>query len=468
MSAGADSITGWRHHWEVLKESWASETERRTNLVQWKESDFLPAALEVVETPPNPLGRTILWVIMAFALLALLWSIVAKLDVVAIAPGKVITSGRNKLVQAADAGTVREIHVRDGERVKKGQALVTLDPTNAGAEEAQAAASLQAAEIDMARSNALLAALRGERWTFVAPAGTPEALAATQRLLIETRLAELNAKVATLREQASEAKAVEGGARAEAARLSDTLPFLTERVEKRRQLAEKGFSSRLNQLELEQQKVDHERQIAVQRQNMARARANMAGVSQQMAMARAEAVREVLADLAKAEADARLAREELTKASQRQRHQVVRSPADGLVQQLAIYSEGAVLKAADPILVVVPDSGELIVEAQVLNRDAGFVDVGQPVTVKLEAFPFTRYGTLEGKLAWISRDAIQDEKLGPVYAARVTVQPPPRGSMIEVTPGLAASAEIRTDTRRVIDYLLSPLERAVTEAGRER
>ncbi len=468
MSAAADTTTGWRHHWEVLKESWAAETARRANLVQWKEADFLPAALEVVETPPNPLGRIILWAIMVFALLALVWSIVAKLDVVATAPGKVITSGRNKLVQAADAGTVREIHVRDGERVKKGQALVTLDPTNAGADQAQAAANLQAAEIDMARSNALLAALRGESWSFTPPEGTPEPLAATQRLLIRTRLTELEAKIATLHEQASEARAIEAGARAETARLSDTLPLLTERVEKRRQLAEKGFSSRLGQLELEQQKIDHERQIVVQRQNMARARANMAGVNQQIAMARAEAVREVLADLAKAEADARLAREELTKATQRQSQQVLRSPVDGVVQQLAITSEGAVLKAADPILVVVPDSGELIVEAQVLNRDAGFVEAGQPVTVKLEAFPFTRYGTLEGRLAWISRDAIQDEKLGPVYAARVTVQPPPKGSAIEVTPGLAASAEIRTDERRVIDYLLSPLERAVSEAGRER
>lgn len=117
---------------------------------------------------------------------------------------------------------------------------------------------------------------------------------------------------------------------------------------------------------------------------------------------------------------------------------------------------------------VVPDNGELVVEAQVVNRDAGFVKVGQSVAVKLEAFPFTRYGTLEGKLAWISRDAIQDEKLGLVYSARVIVTPPPRGSAIDVSPGLAATAEIRTDTRRVIDYLLSPLERRVSEAGRER
>jgi hemolysin D len=468
MTEAVAATTGWRHHLAVLRESWSLENLRREDRINWRETDFLPAALEVVETPPNPLGRIILWTIMAMVLFGLVWSFIAKLDVVAIAPGKVITSGRNKLVQAADVGVVRTIHVRDGERVKKGQPLVTLDPTTTGADQAQAQAKLQSARIDMARSKALIAALQGKPWAFAPPEGVPDYIVATQRLLIETRLTELNAKVATLREQAAEARAMEGGAKAEVSRLSDTLPYLTERVEKRRQLAEKGFSSRLGQLELEQQMVDHERQIAVQRQNAARARANLAGVGEQMAMARAEAVREVLADLAKAEADARQAEEELTKADRRQSQQVVRSPADGLVQQLAVYSEGAVLKAADPILVVVPDRGELIVEAQVLNRDAGFVEVGQPVTVKLEAFPFTRYGTLDGKLAWISRDAIQDEKLGPVYSARVTVTPPPRGSAIEVTPGLAASAEIRTETRRVIDYLLSPLERRVREAGRER
>src|SRR3546814_295759 len=131
--------------------------------------------------------------------------------------------------------------------------------------------------------------------------------------------------------------------------------------------------SKLVQLGLEQQRMDHQRQIAVQEQNARRARASMAGVSQQIAQARAEAIREVLADLAKAEADVRLAREELTKADQRSRLQVVRAPAEGIVQQLAVYTEGAVLKPADPILVVVPDNAELIVEAQVLNKDVGFV-----------------------------------------------------------------------------------------------
>lgn len=464
----APSFRGLRHHWQVLRDSWALETERRRARVAWRETDFLPAALEVTETPPNPLGRVLLWALMALTVGALTWSIVARLDVVAVAQGTVIAEGRNKLVQAQDAGVVGEILVRDGQRVVRGQPLVTLDPTEAGADKAQAAASLQMAELDMARSRALLSAMNGEAWRFVPPPGTPEGMAETQRRLIDSRLAELTARVAALRRQADEARALEAGATAEVARLTDTLPYLTERVERRRSLADKGHASRLTQLELEQQRVDHERQIVVQNQNAARARASLAGTLEQITQAEAEARREVLADQAKAEADARLAREELTKAEQRSLQQVIKAPADGVVQQLAVYAEGAVLKAADPILVVVPDDATLIVEAQVLNKDIGFVAAGQAVTVKLEAFPFTRWGTLQGTLLWVSRDAVQDEKLGPVYVARVEVTPPPPGSGITISPGLAATAEINTGDRRVIDYFLSPLERRLDEAGRER
>lgn len=461
---------GWRSHWRVLRDSWALETDRKRDRIGWRDTDFLPAALEVVETPPNPLGRIILWVLMLFMVLALIWSFVARVDIVAIAPGKVIAAGRNKLVQAAEGGVVRAIHVRDGQTVRRGQPLVTLDPTTTGADQAQAIANLQSAGVDAARSRALLAGLTGRPAVFTPPAGLPPEVASTQRMLIASRLAELAAKTAALRGQAAEARATGAGAQAEVARLSDTLPYLTQRVESRRRLAERGYASRLGQLEMEQQRVDHERQIGVQEQNAARARASIAGVAAQIAQARSEAQREVLADLTKAEADIRLAREELTKADRRSGLQVVRAPADGVVQQLAVYTEGAVLKPADPILVVVPSDAELVVDAQVLNRDAGFVRTGQPVTVKLEAFPFTRYGTLEGRLAWISRDAVQDEKLGPVYQARVLVTPATGDAAhgVRVSPGLQATAEIRTDDRRVIDYLLSPLERRLDEAGRER
>ncbi|MFC7535912.1 HlyD family type I secretion periplasmic adaptor subunit [Sphingomonas sp. GCM10030256] len=471
VAQGSGLFAGVGRHWAVLRDSWALESERRKTRQRWRETDFLPAALEVVERPPNPLGRLVLWTLLGFVALAIGWSILAGVDVVAVAPGKVVAVGRNKLVQAAEGGVVRAIHVQEGQQVRKGQPLVTLDPTASGADLAQAAAQLQTAEIDAARSRALLSALRGGSANFVAPRGTPPEIVVTQRQLIQSRLSELGAKVGALQEEAAEASASSRGALAESARLNDTLPFLRERVERRRELAGKGYSSRLTQLELEQQLVDHQRQIDVQQQNAARARATQAAVGQQIAMSRAEAMREILADLTKAEADMRLAREELTKADQRSSFQIIRASVDGTVQQLAVFAEGAVLKPADPILVVVPANAELVVEAQVLNKDIGFVRPGQPVTVKLEAFPFTRFGALEGKLIQVSRDAVQDEQLGPVYTARVAVDPPTgeaRAEGVTVSPGLVATAEIRTNERRVIDYLLSPLERRVSEAGRER
>lgn len=459
------------HHWRVLRDSWALESERRKTAKTWRETDFLPAALEVVETPPNPLGRTILWVLLAMIGVALAWSVLAKVDVVAVAPAKVIAAGHNKLVQAAEGGVVRAIMVRDGEQVRRGQPLLALDPTASGAERQQAQARLETAELDIARSRALLRALAGRGIDFRPPPGAPPELVETQRALIASRVAEIDAKTGALREQGMEAQAAYAAASAEIARLRDTLPYLAERAAKRRVLTDKGFASQIGQLELDQQRVDHERQILVQEQNRLRAGASLAGVRQQQAQTRSEAMRETLADLARAEAEARLAREELVKATQRSGLQIVRAPVDGTVQQLAVTSQGAVLKPADPILVVVPSRAELIVEAQVLNKDIGFVRPGQPVTVKLEAFPFTRYGTLEGKLLWISRDAVQDEKLGPVYQARVRLagnRPTGGGAPLDVAPGLQATAEIRTGDRRVIDYLLSPLERRVTEAARER
>lgn len=472
VGADASVLPGtWRHHWRVLKDSWALETERRRTRPRWQETDFLPAALEVVETPPNPLGRIIMWTLMVFLALALLWSFIARIDVVAVAPGKVITVGRNKLVQAAEGGVVQAIHVRDGESVVRGQALITLDATASGADREQARATLQAAQVDAARSRAILAGLAGRSDIFETPAGLPEEVAVTQRALITTRLAELRAQIAALGGQAAEADASRDAAQADAARLRDTLPFLAERADKRRELVERGFASRMGQLEIDQQRVDHERQIAVQTANAQRAQATIIGVTAQMDQARSEAEREVLADLAKAEADIRMATEELTKADQRSGLQVIRAPANGTVQQLAVYTEGAVLKPADPILVVVPNGSELEVEAQVLNRDIGFVRVGQEVTVKLEAFPFTRYGTLQGKLTSINRDAVQDEALGPIYVAHVSVAKPndeARANGVEITPGMAATAEITTNNRRVIDYLLSPIERRIREAGRER
>ncbi len=190
-----------------------------------------------------------------------------------------------------------------------------------------------------------------------------------------------------------------------------------------------------------------------------------------MATLREHFAAEAATELSGAESDSSLRAEELQKSARRRELQQLRAPVDGTVQQLAVHTVGGVVQPAQPLMVIVPAASEVEVEAQVLNKDIGFVHEGQPVRVKLEAFPFTDYGWIEGPVETISRDAIQDEQLGLVYSARIRLE---RNHIMigarrqPVGPGLAVQAEIRTGRRRIIQYLLSPISRTVSEAGRER
>lgn len=193
--------------------------------------------------------------------------------------------------------------------------------------------------------------------------------------------------------------------------------------------------------------------------------------NQRLAAARSTFRREALDAFNEADATARLREQEFNIASERNRRMLLTAPSAGVVQQLQVTTIGAVVRPADPLLVIVPEGTRLVVEANVLNRDAGFVREGQEVRVKLEAFPFTRYGVVQGNLTFLSRDAIEDENLGLVFPARVELseQSITVGSGgCPLTAGMAVTAEIKTGRRRIIEFLLSPIARRVEEAGRER
>jgi hemolysin D len=464
--------TALRHHWDVLKASWAAESERRrVRRAEQEAFEFLPAALEVLERPPRPIGRAIIWLLLTLIAAFLLWAVFGKLDIVASAQGKLVPADKVKLVQSADGGVVRAIHVRDGTHVRAGEALVELDPTSAGATEAQAQSQLVAARMAKAQAEALLLYAQTGRTTFVAPEGALPAAVAAQRQLVSAMVAEHQANLADLKERRAEAAALAAGSARQVAKLQATLPLLAERVDKRRQLAEKGYSSKLLQLELEQQRVVHERDIGVEGESLARYRALEASAAAQARALRQTFMRDAAASLTKAQDEIALAEAELVKARRQNRLQVLRAPVKGTVQQVAVATIGAVVKPADPIMVVVPDGGGLVMEANVLNKDVGRLHVGQPVAVKLEAFPFTDHSTIPGRLIQVSRDAVQDEKLGLVYLARVRLERASisvDGARVALAPGLAATADIKTGRRRIIAYLLSPLSRRAQEAGREQ
>jgi len=399
------------------------------------------------------------------------WASLGHIDIVATAQGRIIPRGRVKIIQAADTGVVRDIRVVDGAFVKAGQPLIVLDPTFTEAEAEQARASSFVAQVDRARAQALVDAASGKQAVFSAPDGTPEEVAAIQHNLVAARVAEHRTAVSALREERAQREADFAMVTAEVAKIEEQLPLAEDQLTSLEKLQREGIVPRLKVMEVKERVVGLRQDLVIRREEMTKTRAALAGVRNQIGKAESEFRAQALDALSEAEANYRLRTEEVRKAEDKASLTVLTSPIDGVVAQLAVHTIGGVVKPADTLLVIVPRDEELIVEAMVLNKDIGFVREGQPAEIKLEAFPFTRYGVINGTVERISQDSVENKELGLVFpclvklaAAHIDVG----SKQVALEPGFAASAEIKTGQRRIIEFLLSPLSRRVQEAGRER
>jgi hemolysin D len=464
-------MNAFGHNWRVLKASLQEDRERRRTRIRSSETDFLPAGLEVIESPVSPTARIVTWILLTGLVATLAWTIFGRVDIVASAQGVLMPTGNVKLIQSADAGVVRAIHVHDGDVVRKGQPLIDLDPTLSGADLAQAEKALAAAELDIARNRAIADALDGKGLRFIAPPGTPADVAETQRRLVAAQLAEDEATTASLSAARSSALSDAQAAQAQVDKLAATVPILDREIENMNRLDRRGYAPGMRLLELQRQRRQEagDKDVAVAQVGRGFSEARKLG--QQLLQAREQARRTALADLAKAEAEAILRREEVTKARQKRQFQRLTAPVDGTIQQLQVHTIGGVVEPAKPLMTLVPSRGGLEVEARILNKDIGFIHLGQPAAIKLEAFPFTRYGAVPGHVAKISRDAVADKEQGFVYVATIALDRAAieaDGRTVALSPGLAATVDVRTGTRAIISYLLSPLQTSIAQAGRER
>lgn len=499
MSFFADRFPTLSKHLTVLRESWRAQNLTDKAFTPREEHEFLPAALEIMEKPPSPGLRALLLLTCTLFVLALIWSVFGKIDVVAVASGKTVPLGNVKLIQPLEIGAVRAIHVKNGQFVKKGDLLLELDPTLASADEAQSGQSLMSAQVVQARNDALLAHLEGRSARFVPPPETPANVVRTEEAFVRSTIAQYEAERSSLGQQRLEKQAELAGAQAEIAKLRESLPYIDKQTAARAELAEKGYFSKLKLLEYEQLRAEHIRNIDIQQARAQQSAASIGTLDANLRSLREGFAKLAATDLSAANDRAGLASEELRKSARRRQYLELRAPVDGVVQQLTVSTIGGVVQPAQPLMVIVPCnsgdqsivsscSGGVAVEAFIQNKDIGFIKVGQRVAVKLEAFNFTDYGMLEGTVENISRDAIdqsqqpagstRDENGRPVqpglvYAARIVLSCAPevseRAPLCDaVQPGMAAQAEIKTGTRRIIQYLLSPISQAVDEAGRER
>lgn len=458
-------------HVRALGEAWRDETERRrTGRKAWLETEFLPAALEVTETPPSPTGRILLWVIIAAALLAIAWACLAEVDTVAVAEGRLTPTGRLRTVEAADPGVVRQIAVREGDHVQAGQLLVALDPTVAQADVQTARSQLETAALARARANALLGAGGGRGGPFDAPSGAAAAAVQAEKQAVEARLRELQEHLAGLQARRTAGLATVRMSDANIAKLEQTIPLAQKQVNAYQTLADKGYGSQIRLDQEREREIGLAHDLDAERARREEAQAQVAALEREIAQTTAEFRSQAAKERAEAEGNVAARQGDLKKAQERSTLQALRAPVSGTVQEVAVTTLGQVAEAGKPLVTIVPEGEALVAEALVLNRDIGSVKVGDEAVVKLEAYPFTRYGVLVGRVQRISPDAIVDEKRGLVFPATITLsaERDPRSRSIRLSPGMSSTVEIVTGRRRVIQYLWSPVARATREAGRER
>lgn len=454
----------------VARAAWAAERGRPDAPVRRRdELEFLPAAVEIIESPASPAGRAMAWTVMGFFALAIVWASIGTIDVVAVAQGKIVSTGRSKVVQPLETGIVRAIHVTDGKAVKAGDVLIEFDPTQATADRERLSAELASTRVEAARLRASLA--DDPDRAFVPPAGADGAVVAMHRALLVSQVAEHRARLAGIDDEIARRRSDRNAIQATVNKFERTIPLVRERASARMTLAEKGYSSRLQALEVQQQLVEQEQELAVARHRQEEIRSAIAALDQQRQQIIAEYRKTAFVTLSETEKRIAGRAQEVLKADQRRDLQTLTAPIDGVVQQLAVYTVGGVVTPAQPLMVIAPRNDPLEIEAMILNRDIGFVEVGQPVEIKLETFLFTKYGVIHGHVISVSRDAVQDEKQGLVYPARIALERTSvdvGGRTTALGAGMAVTAEIKTDTRRLIEYLLSPILRYRSESLRER
>jgi hemolysin D len=494
-----------RRYGDVLRVAWSERHSLEPLQRSADELAFLPAHLELTDTPLSPLPRWSARIIMMLLALALLWACAGNLNIVAVAPGKTVILGRTKVIQPLETSVVRRILVHDGQQVRKGDLLVELDAVGVEADAGKAAESLADARLIDLRTSALIHALdtrEPPRLADLAPAGAGSPMSgasATHAGALPRATTELSAmdgtatlpadKLQSAQQQAisefaafmAQKQELEASVAQKQAELQTTIAAIAplqryadisrERLDEYEKLIGKGYVSRQEYLARKQELINAERDVELQQHHRTELDAALAAAKQQLAATVADARKQWLDEQRQARDQIQQSTLDVERAKQRGALMQLRAPVDGTVQQLAVHTVGGVVTPAQTLMAIAPVHGHFEVEAQILDKDIGFVKRGQPVVVKLETFPYTRYGYLTGTIESVSHDAAQDDKLGLVFPARIKLDGDTLsidGTKVRITAGMGVSAEIKTGQRRVIDYLLSPLETHVDEAMRER
>ena len=435
---------------------------------------FLPAALEIQESPPSPTGRWLLWIILSLFTIGLLWAALGRVDIVVTAPGRIVPSGQVKRVQAPETGVVLAILASEGERVEAGQPLVRLDPTYANADDLRIREQLHDIAVESAWRRAL------EQWLAdgmdeASPGGLETRFAAADQAKAEAlyRLnrMEILARIRGQQKELAANRAAQASVRAERDRAEATLAVLAQRVEAYRALLEQQYGAKVQYLEMLQQQTELDGSVPVLVSRERQLVESAAAITARLDATRDELRRHNLMELARLDSERGALEQEARKARQRQQQLTITAPVTGAVQELAVHTVGGVVSPGEELLKIVPERATIEVEALLQNKDIGFIREGQLAEVKVDTFNFTRYGLIDARVLNISNDSVEDARLGWVFKLRLALEQDTirvEDRVVKLSPGMAITAEVKTGKRRLIEFFLSPLLRYKQESVRER
>ena len=450
----------------------------------------MPAALEIIETAASPSGRKMMHLIMAMVTIFALWSWFGEVDIVAVAPGKIIPQGRTQVIQSLEAGTVKAISARDGQRVTAGALLIELDDTALLSEQSRSRQERIQSSLDIARLQSILEPEQEE--ALFAAIDAPGDDIKRVRYHMKSQRLEHARKLAVIDDNLNQKEAEREQAVVSLEKINSVLPLLEERASIRQRGAETQYGSRLLYLEIAQQLLELKSERIVQQHRLKASEAASQALISQKEQVTAEFVTNILNELNRSRIQFGQAQETEQKASRRLELTRITAPISGTIQDLSINTIGGVVSPAQQLLRIVPEGDVLEAIVIINNQDVGFVTAGQSAEIKIDAFPFTRYGLLSGQVAEISRDArsvqaVNNPEFGPknksdeteniergerlVFVARIILQKHSlsvNGEDVELLPGMSMKAEIKTGKRRLADFFLAPLRQYDQEIFRER
>jgi HlyD family secretion protein len=444
--------------------------------------DFKPALLAIQARPPSPLPRRVLHLLLALFAILIVWSLVGRLDIIAVAPGKLVPLSYLQTVQPAEAGIVKEWRVREGNEVKAGQVLIRMDTHLSEADNRQLKNELDLRRLQLRRIEAELAGKPMIRQTDDRPDLFVQA-EAQYRARRQAYQDALDAERAALAKAEHDLKA----ARETEAKLKQTQPIYKEQEAAWNQLAKEGYAGKLLALERSRQRIENEGELKAQGNAVMSLGAATLQLRKKIAQIESNYRSQLANERVEVEAQTRKFQEDWEKQTHRHGLLELKAPQDGIVKDLAAHTIGSVVQPGTVLLTLIPHNEPVQAEVWVANLDAGFVRGRQPAKVKFAAYPFQQYGMVEGEVTHISPDAteqppakaatnggaapLQETPPSSGYRALVALRTPfleSDGIKHRLTPGMQVQAEIHLGTRTVMEYLTSPIKKTVLEAGRER